>query len=123
MKVYRYYDVQYSAGWGECGDSLGPGRVGVHLMEYDVIRKTKCDVWIDIVNYLAAPFEMIPKDCLKFINLQANKKYACLTIEEAKESFIARKRRQIRILSAQILRVDKAIIEINIGDTNDSNRN
>jgi len=112
MKLYRYYDVQYSAGCDECGNDLGAGRVGVSLMEFDVVSETRCGVWIMTGYWFGAPGEKPPKNCLKFVNMEANKKYACRTKEEAKESFIARKRRQISILSAQIKRAEKALFAV-----------
>jgi hypothetical protein len=113
MKLYRYYDVQYSAGIDEWDNDLGPGRVGISLMEFEIIKETKCGVWILTGYCFTSPNESIPKEYQKFVNLNANKKYACRTKEEAKESFIARKKRQIRILSAQIERARKALVEAN----------
>jgi hypothetical protein len=42
----------------------------------------------------------------KFVLLTATKRWACPTEEEALESFIARKRKQIRILSTQLRRAE-----------------
>jgi hypothetical protein len=42
----------------------------------------------------------------KFVNLNANKKWACNTQNEALESFIAKKARQIRILSNNLARAE-----------------
>jgi len=113
MKLYRYYDVQYSAGCDEYDNDLGPGRVGINLIEFEVIRETRCGFWIATKYCFNAPGEKIPRNCQKFVNMNANKKYACKTKEEAKESFIARKRRQIQILSCGIERAKKALIEAN----------
>ncbi len=108
--LYRYYDVQFSAGCDESGNDLGPGRVGVYLQEFPVVKETKCGAWI-LTAYCFGDVEVSVKDC-KFVNLKANKKFACLTLEEAKESFIARKKRQVRLLKAQIIRAEKALLEI-----------
>ena len=40
----------------------------------------------------------------QFVLLSASKRFACNTVEEAIESFIARKRKQIKILEAQLSR-------------------
>lgn len=100
-KLYRYYDVQYT------------DHVGVHLMEFDIVKETKCGVWILIGYWLDSPDEKPPKDVTRFVNMQANKKYACRTKEDALESFKARKHRQICILTAQIKRAEKALLEAN----------
>ena len=60
---------------------------------YPVIRATRCGVWIDDMSTRG-----------KFVNLQAGKRYAAPTIEEALQSYKARKRRQVSILSAQLKR-------------------
>jgi hypothetical protein len=65
--------------------------VEVWLFKYKVVSKTPCGVWITLGK---------GKD--KFINLNATKKWACPTIEEAKKSYLRRKLRQIQILSAQL---------------------
>jgi hypothetical protein len=45
----------------------------------------------------------------------ARRRFACPTREEALESFIARKRRQLKILRAQIQRVERALADANAG--------
>ena len=55
---------------------------------YRVSKRTRCGAWIN--------------DGGKFVNLQARKQWACNTVDEALASFIARKRRQVSILSAQL---------------------
>lgn len=116
MKLYRYYDVQYSAGCDEWGNNIGAGRVGVYLQEFEIVKETKCGVWILTGFWFGSPEETPPKECQKFVNLTARKQFACRTIEDAKESFIARKKRQIKILSAQITRAEKALVEITKND-------
>jgi len=115
-KLYRYYDVQYSAGCDEYGGDLGPGPVKVHLMEFSIIKETRCGVWILTGYWFGTPEEKPPKEAMRFVNMQANKKYACRTKEEALESFKARKRRQIHILKSQTERAEKALLEAdNVG--------
>ena len=85
-KAYRYKDTLYS--WGDNGWAF----VRVHLEEFNVIKETPKGIWIQ------GKFG----GRKHFILLTARKKYACLSKEDAKVSFIARKERQIRILESQL---------------------
>ncbi len=66
----------------------------LHIIEFPVIKETKCGVWIRI-DYLRK----------KFVNTNAKKQFAHKSIEDAKEAFVARKKRHIEILKYQL---DKA---------------
>lgn len=87
---YRYREVLYSPGFNEDGDRIdGTGRIAIVLDEHQVIKRTPCGAWIDV-------------DFTKrFVNLSWGKRYAVPTIEEARESFIARKKREITIMDAR----------------------
>ena len=74
--------------------------VSIVLNTYDIIRQTNCGVWID--NYGTD----------KFVNLKARKQYACETKAEAKKSFIARKNKQLKILTNQIENITLALSHI-----------
>ena len=87
--AYRYTDILQ-------GD-VDYTYVKVYLGKYFIIKKTAKGIWI---NYLGTK---------KFILLSARKKFACLTSEEAIESYIARKERQIRILSNQLNNAKSAL--------------
>lgn len=89
-EFYRYEDTCYAPSVDEFNAPLGKRHVVVALRRYEVLRATPKGAWIDVWG---AP---------KFVLLSARKRFACPTIEEAKASFIARKRRQIRVLSAQL---------------------
>lgn len=90
--LYRYDGICYSAGTDEWGDPLPyKGRREIYCQEYSIIKRTPCGAWI---NTWAGQH--------KFVNLNANKRYACLSKEDALTSFIARKKRQIKILSSRI---------------------
>src|SRR3972149_7838153 len=65
---------------------------------YRIIRFTPKGVVIDAYN------------TVKFINLSWRKKWACPTLKEAKESFIARKERQVIILKAQLARAEAQLL-------------
>jgi len=91
-KAYRYEDQLYSDGVDQFGDPLPTSHIKVNLYKYDILSRTEKGIWIRYWN----------AKCKKFILLSAKKKYACLTKEEALESFKARKKRQIRILTSQL---------------------
>lgn len=88
---YRYYEVRYSLGVDEWGDPLpGVGRIAIELMEIPVIKRTPCGAWIGYGEYDK-----------KFVNLNWNKRYALPTIEEARQSYIARKKREIALMEGR----------------------
>ena len=62
-----------------------------------ITKVTAAGIWID---YWTGP---------KFVLLTAHKKFACLSLEEAKKSFKARKKRQISILCNQLHRAEEAL--------------
>lgn len=74
----------------------------VFLDVYNVIKETPKGVWIDR-----------PYDKKKFINLSHRKKWACPTIEQAKESFVKRKEAHIRILLEQLKTAQEGLVAIN----------
>jgi hypothetical protein len=94
-KLYRIEGVTYAAYYDEDYYSRAPGRSELHTREYLVIGRTRKGAWIDVYGEK------------KFVNLTARKKFACETVEEARESFKQRKRRQIGILSAQLEQAKK----------------
>jgi hypothetical protein len=101
MKVlYRMVDMLYAGPPDEWGDPIpNSGSLGVSFRTYRILKETKCGVWIE---YWGNPSQK------KFVNLQCNKKFGCLTMEEAIESFKARKLCQIEILTRQLERARKA---------------
>ena len=105
MKLYRYEDVMYAGPVDEYGDNSGPGELRVELREYEVVKTTPKGAWIRRSSI----------DSKRFVNLQARKKYACPTIEEAAESFRARKNAQIRINQARVVRAQRALHILDCG--------
>lgn len=93
---YRYEDVAYSSYPNEMGDCHGPATIAVELREHRVVRRTPKGVWLD----LGLP---------RFVLVGARKQFAWPTREEALTSFVARKRRQIRIHEAQASRARRAL--------------
>jgi hypothetical protein len=81
-------------------DNYGPPSVYVSLRKFGVVRHTKCGAWINVYGER------------KFVLISARKRYACPTIKEAKESFTARKKRQIRILSTKIGYIEDALYKL-----------
>lgn len=71
--------------------------------EYPIIRETKHGAWIDVLGHA------------KFVRLDARKRFACPTVEEAMESFRRRKQRQVKLLRAQ-LRMAEAALELKTVD-------
>jgi hypothetical protein len=101
--LYRYREQRYAPSCDENGDCYGKGNMRLHLEKFLILKETKCGVWISKGVYFIPDKEReIPKELQKFVNLTCRKKYACSTIEEAKESFISRKKAHIRILNSQL---------------------
>ncbi len=83
-------------GWGEpCGREIQ-----VWLRRYPVLKRTPKGAWLDIFGRR------------RFVLVSARKRYASPTIEEARESFLARKAAQRRILLARLRDVDAAVEKI-----------
>ena len=99
--LYRYEDVRYSNGVDQFDNPLPRYTLRLILREYPIVRATPKGAWIN--NY----------GDKKFVNLTANKKFACSTKDGAKESFIARKTRQIKILKAQLHQAESALTLFN----------
>lgn len=95
---YRVEETTYSAGCDEFGDPLPGGPTMTNLHAYEVIKRTPCGAWIAAGD-----------TGRKFVLLTANKRYAVPTVEEAIESFKARKKRQKAIYAARIKSIDEAL--------------
>jgi len=93
-KYYRYHDARASTGSEEFGFS---SRVDLFVSEYYVIKETPKGVWIESYG------------TKRFVLHDSRKKFAHPTIESARESFIYRKKRQIKILSAQLKNAQQAL--------------
>ena len=78
----------------------GPARVEVYMAAFNVLSVTPCGMWIDYYG------------TKKFIKTGVRKKFACLDIEEARESYRQRKLRQIKILKKQLRRAEEALAKI-----------
>jgi hypothetical protein len=100
--LYRYEDRTYSLGLNQFDDPLPGYTLKVELQEYRIIKRTPQGAWIVYGSWSMHT----PK---RFVLLSARKRFACETKEEALESFKARKRKQIKILKAQLKRAEMAL--------------
>lgn len=101
-KLYRYETVSYAPSLDEDNYPVGASQVKVELHTFDIIGKTKCGVWI---NYRCTK---------KFVNQNARKQFANKTPTEARLAFIARKKRQLRILQHQLETVKQSLVLIQL---------
>jgi len=83
--LYRYADV-----------ATGDG-VRVYLRTYSITKETAKGVWIDEYGQK------------RFVLSGTRKCFAHPTVEEARTSFIARKTKQIKILTSQLQRANDAL--------------
>jgi hypothetical protein len=76
----------------------GGGSTHVRLIKFQVVRHTPKGVWLSWFGCRS-----------RFVLKGAHKRFACPTLAEAKESFLARKKRQIGIYEARIKTAKQAI--------------
>ena len=100
---YRYEDIRYAAPLDEYDQAVGRGRLVIELRKFEVNKITPKGVW------LAYKFGALTCGDRRFVLLDAHKRFACPTIKEAKESFLARKRKQSRIYKSRMLDAEEAI--------------
>lgn len=97
-KMYRYESVLTSSYYeDDYGEHWGTPGVAVYLHSYPIIKWTPKGVRIALYG-----------DETKFILLDARKRWASPTEEEAAISFLARKTKQIQILTSQIASAGQA---------------
>lgn len=90
----RFEDYRVAGPVDEFGDVCGPGHSLIRKIELPVEKHTPCGVRL----------------CTgRFVLRDATRRYACPTAAEAKTSFLARKRKQRRILQEQLRRVEEVI--------------
>lgn len=97
MIWYRVEDGRYAPPLDEFERSIGEGEAFVRMAEYEVLKETPCGVWI---GYGGGR---------KFVLQGARKQFAWPTKEEAIESFHARKRAQVRILSSLLRQAERML--------------
>lgn len=92
---FRYDEVLVGEGYiDELGEYVSTGsHVKLQLHEYEVIKQTPTGVRLN--DYGRSEHG-------RLVSRNWNKQWACPTVEEARQSFMARKKRQIRILEARL---------------------
>lgn len=100
--LYRYDTVAWAAPLDDNDYPIGPSKVTIVLNTFPILSRTTCGVWIDY----QAPRSSSTK---KFVNLNARKQFANKSPAEAKQSFIARKKRQLRILKHEVDAVEQSL--------------
>jgi len=103
--LYRISDGAVSDPWVDEVDMAGNqllssifgNRIQLYYEKFLILKETPCGGWIDYYG------------TRKFVNLEYRKKFAARTKEEALIGFIARKNRQVKILSAQLNRAKYAL--------------
>ena len=95
---YRYMEIRYAAPLNEYDEPQGRGRLEVVLLTYPVIKRTPKGAWIH------ADGER------KFVLTSANKRFACATLEEAQDSYVHRKRKQIAIYQSRMKGAEEALM-------------
>jgi hypothetical protein len=95
--LYRYENWQTAPLWDDYEFSRSPSTTHIGLRDFQIVRTTPKGAWI---NYGGTE---------RFVKLDARKRFACPTKEEALQSFIARKEKQKRILNEQIRQTDNAL--------------
>lgn len=85
--------------WYRYDDCATGGGIDVRLSEIPVVKETPKGVWL----YAARPGSG------RFVLRGSRKRWACPTIGEAKESFLARKRRQVKLLRGQLQQAEAAL--------------
>lgn len=104
---YRYDDYQTAAPLDEYDNPIGESNTELVLRRYAVVKTTPKGVWLtQVFGVSHVPGFMADKH---FVLRDANKRFACPTIAEAKTSFIARKNKHIRILQRQIDNAKRAL--------------
>lgn len=91
---YRIVDGRYAPASDEWGMPVGAGQVYVSVLEYRVMRETAKGVRLDNG---------------RFVLRDARKRFACPTVEEAVESYLARKYRQLYLLNKTVEQVEVAL--------------
>ena len=107
--LYRYEEVRYSWGLGQYDDPLPGYNIKIELRELKVIRRTPKGAWIRRWSH------NLNTGGERFVRLTARKQYASNTKEEAMVCFIARKKRQIQILSRQLWQAKEALAIVENG--------
>jgi len=112
---YRFYDQRYAPPVDEFGDSYGRGQLVIHPRKYRVLKRTEKSVFLQEV------FGAFYGD-KRWMRLNARKRFAAETIEEALFHFMKRKEKQMKIYKSRMESTqeafDKARVQFNQGIAN-----
>lgn len=97
---YRLEDGRYAPPVDEWDNPMGPSTPFVRVHEYRVLSETPKGVWLE--TWTRA-------DGKRFVLRSARKRWACPTLEEAIDSWRARKQRQLRLLERQASHVRQCL--------------
>lgn len=86
---------------------MGEGNLMLVLYEFPILKRTLCGTWIGCWS---------GRDGKRFVLDNSHKRYACPTKPAALESYHARKRRQVKILLAQLREAEAALQLQNVGE-------
>ncbi len=95
---YRFEDQMRAGSADEFGD-FGPSTVHVYIFEYEVSHHTPKGVQLIVDSWSGVK---------RFVLKSSVKRFACPTIEEALESFLARKKKQAYIYATKISQIEEA---------------
>ena len=101
---YRYEDKYFAPPLDEFDNPVGGRSLEIHLFKFPVVKTTPKGAWLDIGEHAN-----------RFASRDATKRFACPTLAEAKESFIARKRKQARIYRKKAEEAEAAVRKIELG--------
>lgn len=105
--LYRYESHNVSLGIDQFDEPIPGHSVSIHLHKYKIIKRTPKGAWIPKYSW---SFDSDTEK--RFVLLTARKQFASETIEKAKECFIARKKKYIRILESRISDANIAITKV-----------
>lgn len=97
MVLYRYREGQVGEIYDTCPKEAAKA-MRLYLDSYPVIKSTPCGCWIDL-----------GWGRKKFVNLNAQRKWAHESLDDAMQSFVARKNRQVLILRHQLVKAEAAL--------------
>lgn len=104
---WRFEDRRYSAS-DEYGDH-SHSYTQIEFHAYLIHHRTKCGIWLLDTDNAFGTFKTMQLKPDRFINLQANKKWAVDSVQGAIDSFVARKERQARIYEGRAQLARQAI--------------
>jgi hypothetical protein len=91
MELYRYVDYRDETD------------IVVELLNFTVVKETPCGYWINVHT---------KKRKQKWVAKEGKKRFAYFTKKLALENFIARKKRQIRILQFNLSNAREALLSV-----------